>query len=129
MLGADGVSPRFERWAAETAPGLAARRAGFALLVAAGYLLAAARLGLKGPSHWLLATIAVALPVTIPVVRRLLLVALPFAILAAVYDWLGLARSFVATSGVHVAGPYLFEKALFGVGFGAHRLTLNELFA
>ncbi|HMF39919.1 MAG TPA: phosphatase PAP2 family protein [Polyangia bacterium] len=129
MLGADGVSPRFERWAAETAPGLAARRAGIGLLVAASYLLVTARLGLRGPSHWLLATVAVALPVTIPVVRRLLLSALPFIILAAVYDWLGLARSFVAARGVHVLGPYLFERALFGVGSGADRLTLNELFA
>src|SRR5262245_21730636 len=129
MLGAAGGSPRCEQWAAETAPGLAARRAGIGLLLAAGYLLAAARLGLKGPSHWLVATVAVALPVTIPVVRRLLLVALPFAILAVVYDWLGLARSFVAARGVHVLGPYLFERMLFGVGGGADRLTLNELFA
>ena len=44
MVGADEVAPRFERWAAETAPGLAARRAGVALVVAAGYLLAATRL-------------------------------------------------------------------------------------
>src|SRR5262245_32741025 len=114
MLGADGVSPRFERWAAETAPGLAARRAGIGLLLAVGYLIAAARLGVSGPPQWLLATVVIALPVVIPVVRRVLLVALPFVILASVYDWLKVARSFVAASGVHVAGPYLLDKALFG---------------
>src|SRR5262245_56273630 len=129
MLRADEVSPRFEQWAAETAPGLAARRAGVGLLIAAGYLVVATRLGLNGPSHWLLATVAVALPVTIPIVRRLLIAALPFVILAVVYDWLGLARSFVAARGVHVLGPYAFDKLLFGVGDGLGRLTLNELFA
>jgi membrane-associated phospholipid phosphatase len=129
MLGADGVSPRFEQWAAETAPNLAARRAGIGVLLAAGYLIAAGRLGVHGAAHWLLAAIAVAIPVTIPIVRRVLLVALPFAILAAVYDWLSLAKSYVAASGVHVAGPYTFEKLVFGVGAWSERLTLNELFA
>ena len=130
MVAAGGVSARFGRWVAETAPGLVASRAGLALVpAAAAYLFVAARLGLKGPSQWALAVVVVALPVTSPVVRRLSLVLLPFAILAAVYDWLGIARSFVATSGVHVDGPYLFDKMLFGVGTGPQRLSLNELFA
>jgi membrane-associated phospholipid phosphatase len=129
MVTTGWVSPRLGRWVAETAPGMAASRAALALVLAAAYLLVAARLGLKGPSHWALAAVVVALPVTNRAVRRLSLVVLPFAILAAVYDWLGMARSFVATSGVHVVGPYLFDKMLFGVGTGPQRLSLNELFA
>src|SRR5262245_6914109 len=129
MLGAGEASPRFGQWAAETAPNLALRRAGVGLVVAAGYLLIAARLGVAGRCQWLLATVAVALPVTIPVVRRVLIDALPFVALAAVYDWLSLARSFVVARGVHVAGPYLFDKVVFGAGWGAARSSLNELFA
>ena len=72
MVAAGGVSARFGRWVAETAPGLAASRAGLALVpAAAAYLFVAARLGLKGPSQWALAMVVVALPVTRPVVRRL----------------------------------------------------------
>jgi membrane-associated phospholipid phosphatase len=65
----------------------------------------------------------------LPSIRRLLLAALPFVILAATYDWLQLARPFVVAQGVHVLGPESFDKAVFGVGDGAGRLSLNELFA
>src|SRR5262245_42744140 len=129
MLGAGEASPRFGEWAAETSPDRALRRAGIGLVVAAAYLLIAARLGVSGRSQWLLATVAVALPVTIPVVRRVLVDTLPFLVLAAVYDWLGLARSFVVARGVHIAGPYLLDKTVFGTGSWGERLSLNELFA
>jgi membrane-associated phospholipid phosphatase len=129
MLGANELSARLEPLVARSQPGQALRRGAVGLVLAGLYLFLAARLGANGRSQWLLATVAAALPVTIPVVRRVLLDALPFATLAAVYDWLGLARSFVVASGVHVAGPYLFDKQLFGAGDGVARASLNELFA
>ena len=128
MLGADEVSPRFERWVAGTEPDRALRRAGIRFLSSAIYLIATARLDVTSPAQWLMATGFVAIPVTIPSVRRLLVDTLPFVIFAAVYDWLHLARSFVVAHGVHVAGPYAFDKWLFGIGTGPGRLSLNELF-
>ncbi len=64
-----------------------------------------------------------------PRARRWWITALPFAILGAVYDALGLVKVEVAASGVHVAGPYWFDKALFGVEWHGVRLSLNELAA
>lgn len=60
--------------------------------------------------------------------RRGLNIVLPFAIFAAAYGWLGLLGPHVVSRGVHVAGPYLLDKQLFGLGEGAWRVTLNELF-
>ena len=125
MLGADEVSPRFEQRVAETAPDRALRRAGFRFLCAAGYLVLVARLGFDGPFHWLLAVVFAGIPVSIPPVARLLTNTLPFALFGAIYDLLRLAHPFVVARGVHVAGPYGFDKWAFGVG----SLTMNELFA
>jgi len=61
--------------------------------------------------------------------RRGLTVALPFALFAAVYGWLGLLGPHVVARGVHVVGPYQLDKELFGLGEGSWRLSLNELFA
>lgn len=56
--------------------------------------------------------------------------ALPFVIFGAIYEALGLVRTFVASHGVHTFGPYQIDKLLFGVSSGtALRLSLNELFA
>jgi membrane-associated phospholipid phosphatase len=129
MLGADEVAPRFEQRVAETTPDRALRRAGIRFLFAAAYLVTVARLGMDGPAHWLAATMFVAVPVTIPPASRMLLAAFPFALFAAVYDLLRLARRFVVASGVHVAGPYRFDRWAFGLGGPHGPRSLNELFA
>ena len=55
--------------------------------------------------------------------------ALPFALFAMAYFTLGSLRSFVVARGVHVEWPYLYDKAVFGIGSFGERLSLNELFA
>ena len=95
----------------------------------AGYLIVMARIGATGTAQIVLVAVALLVSLCGPAVRRLWITALPFAILAAVYDALGLIKVAVAASGVHVAGPYHFDKALFGVEWHGVRLSLNELAA
>jgi membrane-associated phospholipid phosphatase len=97
--------------------------------IAIAYLTLLGYFGLGGPVHWLLAGVFVASAGARPRVRSALLDALPFALFAAAYDLLRLARRFVVSQGVEVWRPYWFDLTIFGVGTGAHRLTLNELFA
>jgi inositol phosphorylceramide synthase catalytic subunit len=51
----------------------------------------------------------------------------PFALMGMVYDCLRLLRPAVSSLPIRVVGPYLIERALFGLG--ASQTTLNELFA
>ena len=129
MLDADGAPARFE----SRMPGRAvleiARGLGPHLALALAYLGLLARLGLGGPVHWLLAAIFVASATARPRVKSALHDALPFALFAAAYDLLRIARTFVVAQGVEVWRPYWFELIVFGVGQGPHRITLNELFA
>lgn len=129
MLGADGVSPQFQQRVAETAPDRALRDAGLRFAAAAAYLIGVAFVGRGGPAHWLLAAVFVAIPITIAPVTRLLLDLLPFALFAAVYDLLQMARPLVVARGVHVAWPYWFDKWAFGLGGLHQRVSFNELFA
>ncbi|HVZ71493.1 MAG TPA: phosphatase PAP2 family protein [Polyangia bacterium] len=130
-MSANEASPRLDTRTTNvpSLPAGALRRAGLRSLAAAAYLVLMGRLGLDGPAHWLFAIVAVAVPVTIPPVDRILLGALPFVAFAAVYDLLKLAHPAVVASGVHVAAPYLFDKWAFGVGGAAARVSMNELFA
>ena len=95
----------------------------------AAYLIFMARIGATGTAQLVLVAVALLVSLCGPAVRRLWITALPFAILAAVYDALGLVKVAVAASGVHVAGPYWFDKTLFGVHWHGVRLSLNELAA
>ena len=97
--------------------------------LAAAYLIGMARLGAAGTAQIVLVAVALLVSLTGPGARRWWMTALPFAILAAVYDALGLAKSFVVAHGVHVAGPYWFDKALFGIEWHGAKLSLNELWA
>jgi hypothetical protein len=97
--------------------------------LAAAYLVVMARLGATGTAQLVLVAVALIVSLMGPRVRRWWITALPFAILAAVYDALGLVKVAVAASGVHVAGPYWFDKTLFGVEWHGVRLSLNELAA
>jgi membrane-associated phospholipid phosphatase len=129
MLEADPASAQFEgRMPAGASDG---GTRGFAppLALATLYLLVLARLGLAGPVHWILAALFVARSVARPRVRSALGDALPFALFAAVYDLLRVARTFVVSQGVEVWRPYWFDLIVFGVGSDPDRLTLNELFA
>ncbi len=54
---------------------------------------------------------------------------MPFLLMGMVYDCLRLLNPLVSRLSVWVAGPYHLEKALFGLGSGANRMTFNELFA
>jgi len=129
MVGADEVSPRFEQQVAEAPPDRVLRRAGFRFIAATAYLVGVSRLGMDGPAHWLLAVVFAAIPIVIPPVARLLSNALPFVLFGAVYHLLRLAGPLVVAHGVHVAGPYWFDKWAFGVGGLGTRLSMNELFA
>lgn len=97
--------------------------------VGAAYLIVMAHIGATGTAQLLLVAVALLVSLCGPAMRQLWLTALPFAILAAVYDALGLVKGAVAASGVHIAGPYWFDKTLFGVEWQGVRLSLNELAA
>jgi inositol phosphorylceramide synthase catalytic subunit len=129
MLDADGARARFEarmpgRAVLDVARGVAPH-----LGIALAYLALLARFGLGGPVHWMLAAIFVASAAARPRAASALLDALPFALFAAAYDLLRIARTFVVAQGVEVWRPYWFDLIVFGVGAGPHRITLNELFA
>jgi hypothetical protein len=64
-----------------------------------------------------------------PRTRRFAKGMLPFVLMGMVYDCLRLLKPLVMSLSIRVAEPYHVEKALFGVGSGAARMTLNELFA
>jgi inositol phosphorylceramide synthase catalytic subunit len=129
MLDADGAPARFE----SRMPGRAvldvARVVAPHLALATAYLALLGCLGLGGPVHWLLAALFVASAAARPRVRSALYDALPFALFAAAYDLLRVARTFVVSQGVEVWRPYWFDLTVFGLGTGTHRITLNELFA
>lgn len=95
----------------------------------AAYLVVMALLGATGTAQLVLVAVALLISLAGATARRWWMTALPFAILGAVYDALGLAKSFVVAHGVHVAGPYWFDKTLFGVDWQGVRLSLNELAA
>ena len=129
MLDADGAPARFE----SRMPGRAvldvARAVAPRLAIAIAYLALLSGLGLGGPAHWLLAAVFVASAAARPRVRSALHDALPFALFAAAYDLLRVAQRFVVSQGVEIWRPYWFDLTVFGVGTGARRITLNELFA
>ena len=54
---------------------------------------------------------------------------LPFLMMGIVYDCLRLLQPLLKSFSIWVAQPYLIEKALFGLGDGTARITLNEFFA
>src|SRR5579871_46985 len=128
MLEADPTAGPIVRTPARAVDGVA-RALALPLALAAAYLVVLGRLGLAGPFQWTLAAVVVASRVARPRVRGALLDALPFALFAAVYDLLRLARRFVVAQGVEVWRPYWFDQVVFGVGTHPERLTLNELFA
>jgi membrane-associated phospholipid phosphatase len=129
MLATDGVSPQFEQRVAQRAPDRALRDAGIRFAFAAAYLVAVGLVGRGGPVHWLLAAVFVAIPITIAPITRLLADLFPFALFAALYDLLHMARPLVVARGVHVAWPYWFDKWAFGLGSWHRRVSFNELFA
>src|SRR3954465_10588540 len=57
--------------------------------------------------------------------RSFLATFLPFIATGAIYDSLRYSLEPLTTGRVHVAGPYLFDRAWFGL----HGQTLNEVFA
>jgi len=61
--------------------------------------------------------------------RRLARGMLPFLMMGMVYDCLRLLHPLLTSLSVWVAQPYRIEKALFGLGSGSARITLNEFFA
>jgi membrane-associated phospholipid phosphatase len=128
MFEADPAAARFQGTPARAADGIA-RGLALPLALATAYLVVLGSLGLGGPFHWALATIFVASRVARPRVSSALGDALPFALFAAVYDLLRVARRFVVAQGVEVWRPYWFDQVVFGVGVHPDRLTLNELFA
>jgi len=95
----------------------------------AAYLIVMARIGATGTAQLVLVAVALIVSLSGTAVRRWWTTALPFAILAAVYDVLGLIKVAVAAGGVHVQGPYWFDKTLFGLQWQGVRLSLNELAA
>ena len=129
MLETEPAPARFEGRMPTRASDDLVRSIGQRLPIAIAYLLVLARFGLAGPSHWILAAIFVACSVARPRVRSALYDALPFALFAAAYDLLRIARFFIASQGVEVWRPYWYDLVVFGVGTGPDRVTLNELFA
>ena len=111
------------------APRLSHSQAALRVALGAAYLILMARLGATGTAQIVLVAVALVVALSGPEVRRWWLTALPFAILGAVYDALGLVKVAVAASGVHVAGPYWFDKTLFGIDWYGVRVSLNELAA
>jgi hypothetical protein len=95
----------------------------------ATYLIVMARIGATGTAQLVLVAVALVVSLCGPAARRWWTTALPFAILAAVYDLLGLLKVPVAAGGVHIEGPYWFDKTLFGFEWQGVRLSLNELAA
>lgn len=61
--------------------------------------------------------------------QRLVAGATPFLAQGVFYELSGVLRPLFAGRPVHIAGPYLLERALFGVSTAAGALTPNELFA
>jgi len=57
--------------------------------------------------------------------RRFAVLLMPMALVGILYD---VQKVFVIEMPVHVAGPYLVEKAIFGIPTAAGRVTPNEIF-
>lgn len=104
-------------------------QAGLRVGLGVAYLIVMARIGATGTAQLVLVAVALVGSLCGPAARRWWTTALPFAILAAVYDVLGLLKVTVAAGGVHVEGPYWFDKTLFGFEWQGVRLSLNELAA
>jgi hypothetical protein len=64
-----------------------------------------------------------------PTTRRIASAMVPFLLMGMIYDCLRLLQPLLPVLSVRVTAPYLIEKALFGIGSGASRMTLNELFS
>jgi inositol phosphorylceramide synthase catalytic subunit len=80
--------------------------------------------GLLRVEHALVAALIVACYAT-PSSRRFALLLMPMALVGILYD---VQKVFVIEMPVHVAGPYLFEKAILGIPTAAGRVTPNEIF-
>ena len=61
--------------------------------------------------------------------RRFFRGMLPFVLFGIAFDCLKLIKPGLPGLDVQVSWPYLLDKALFGVGFGAARISLGEYFA
>src|SRR5262249_3246510 len=57
--------------------------------------------------------------------RRFAVLRIPMSLVGILYD---VQKVFVIEMPVHVAGPYLVEKAIFGIPTAAGRVTPNEIF-
>jgi len=80
--------------------------------------------GLLRVEHALVAALIVACYAT-PSSRRFAVLLMPMALVGILYD---VQKVFVIEMPVHVAGPYLVEKAIFGIPTAAGRVTPNEIF-
>ncbi len=81
------------------------------------------------PEQFLLCGLALALVVGGEGTRRFFLGLLPFLLYGVVYDLTHLTEPLVRYLHVHVAEPYRFDRALFGIHTAAGVLTPNEVFA
>jgi inositol phosphorylceramide synthase catalytic subunit len=74
--------------------------------------------------HALVAALIVACFAT-PASRRFAVLLMPMALIGILYD---VQKVVVVEMPVHVSGPYLFEKAIFGISTADGRVTPNEIF-
>jgi len=80
--------------------------------------------GLLRVEHALVAALIVACFAS-PASRRFAVLLMPMALVGILYD---VQKVFVIEMPVHVAGPYLVEKAIFGIPTAAGRVNPNEIF-
>ena len=80
--------------------------------------------GLLRVEHALVAALIVACFAS-PASRRFAVLLMPMALVGILYD---MQKVFVIEMPVHVAGPYLVERAIFGIPTAAGRVTPNEIF-
>src|SRR2546421_9591956 len=105
------------------------RRLGCGVVAALAYLLVARLTFGTRPEQVVVCGLLVVAAAWSAGTRRFARGMMPFLLMGMVYDCLRLLNPLVSKLSVWVAGPYQLEKALFGLGSGAQRITFNELFA
>lgn len=101
------------------------KRVPLAYPVAMGvFLVVMAWNGLLRVEHALVAALIVACFAT-PASKRFAVLLMPMALIGLFYD---VQKVFTLEIPVHVSGPYLLEKALFGIATPDGKITLNEVF-
>ncbi|GEJ59201.1 phosphatase PAP2 family protein [Anaeromyxobacter diazotrophicus] len=119
-------SPTLAQRVRDTPPGVL-----YGALGGMGAYLVAMRLfqGVSRPEQLALCTAMLGLVVWSDATRRFFIGMLPFLLFGIVYDLTHITQPLFRYLHIHIAEPYAFDRALFGIREGGAVLTPNEFFA